>query len=445
MRVTKIKGIVLSILLSTLLLVGVDAAWGLSKIVVNSAIEILPGLPEDSIADLRASIATGELSAVDEENARLQVEITQHFADKMAEIGYTFEAQDWGWAEPLIQKQTIAFLAGIGQDVIIGETQMPGYAAQGYLEPFPEALAEKIRETVIPGAYLPLTVGGKIYGLSACPGVNVLFWNKDLFRAAGLDPEVGPKTWSEWVDMANKITAAGKGKFYGGGVYVGPHYGGSLRVGPFMMMTAGGGFVDENNDIQFTHPGNIKAFEFLRELNKNTPPGIAAAPGEGGFWNSFNQGQMGFVVDGPWRLAEGTSVGIDVGYSTLPIPDVDGREANVTIGAAFWAVPTYSKNKEAAFKFIMTFLDEYVQERNLILIRRCVVLKSWGADPENQKSFYYTIWLALQGQVAGLPTYNKQNAKVWDIFHQAETRAIMSTGSIEDIMRKAEVEAKALQ
>jgi len=93
----------------------------------------------------------------------------------------------------------------------------------------------------------------------------------------------------------------------------------------------------------------------------------------------------------------------------------------------------------------MHLVDEYVQERTLPMINRSVVLKSWGEKPENKTSYYYTIWQALQGQVIGLPTYNKQDAKVWDIFHQAMTQAIIATGSIEDIMGKAQAKAEALQ
>ena len=144
-------------------------------------------------------------------------------------------------------------------------------------------------------------------------------------------------------------------------------------------------------------------------------------------------------------MANAKLVGIDCGYSPLPIPDTNGRAANVTIGAVFFGVPVYSKNKEGAFKYIMHLVDEYVQERTLPMIHRSVVLKSWGENPENKTSYYYTIWEALQGQVVGLPTYNKQDAKVWDIFHQAMTQAIMTTGSIEDIISKAEAKAKALQ
>ena len=37
----------------------------------------------------------------------------------------------------------------------------------------------------------------------------ILYYNKDLFRAAGLDPEVAPKTWPEVGAAAKRLRAAG--------------------------------------------------------------------------------------------------------------------------------------------------------------------------------------------------------------------------------------------
>ena len=91
--------------------------------------------------------------------------------------GIVVEIQDWGWAEELIQKEVNAFLAGEGPEVIVGETQMPGFAAKGYLEEFPAEFAQKVRDEVMPGAYLPLTVNDKIYGMAVFPGVSILLWN----------------------------------------------------------------------------------------------------------------------------------------------------------------------------------------------------------------------------------------------------------------------------
>lgn len=360
------------------------------------------------------------------------------------EKGVEYEGLMWGWAEQLTQKQLNSFLAKSGPDVFVGETQMPGFAQKGYLEPFPAELEQKVREACVKGAYGPMEVNGKIYGLATFPGVNVLFWNKDLLRKAGLDPEKAPKTWDEWLAMSGQITKAGNGEFYGGGTYAGPNFGGSLRVGPFMMMT-GGGFIDENGDASFNTSGNIEAFEFMRELAKNSPEGVAGGPGEGGWWDAFSQGKIAYVVDGPWRLGAGEAVGIDVGYSVLPVPE-GGIAANVTIGAAFFGVPTYSENKDAAFAFIESMFDKRVQDTIKDLGYRPPVLKEYGSDSVFVDSYIGTFWDTLNGEVSGLPTFKgNQNAKIWDVFHQHMVQAIVTDGDIAEIMTRAQVMAEKFE
>ncbi|MFI3246331.1 MAG: ABC transporter substrate-binding protein [Ferrimonas sp.] len=49
-------------------------------------------------------------------------------------------------------------------------------------------------------------VDGKTYGIPFQRSTIVMFYNKDLFRAAGLDPEQPPKTWAEMAEMATKLT-----------------------------------------------------------------------------------------------------------------------------------------------------------------------------------------------------------------------------------------------
>jgi sn-glycerol 3-phosphate transport system substrate-binding protein len=38
---------------------------------------------------------------------------------------------------------------------------------------------------------------------------TIMFYNKDMFAKAGLDPEKPPVTWQEFVGMAAKIKASG--------------------------------------------------------------------------------------------------------------------------------------------------------------------------------------------------------------------------------------------
>ena len=53
--------------------------------------------------------------------------------------------------------------------------------------------------------------------------LSVMFWNKDLYKEAGLDPDKGPTTLAEFAGQAKKIQALNKPGVYG------TSFGGQLR------------------------------------------------------------------------------------------------------------------------------------------------------------------------------------------------------------------------
>src|SRR5206468_2013190 len=48
--------------------------------------------------------------------------------------------------------------------------------------------------------------GGKTWGIPFQRSTIVLYWNKDAFKEAGLDPEKPPATWDEELGFAEKLT-----------------------------------------------------------------------------------------------------------------------------------------------------------------------------------------------------------------------------------------------
>jgi len=47
---------------------------------------------------------------------------------------------------------------------------------------------------------------GKAYAIPFQRSTPVLYWNKEHFKAAGLDPDKGPRNWAEMREMAKKLT-----------------------------------------------------------------------------------------------------------------------------------------------------------------------------------------------------------------------------------------------
>lgn len=377
-------------------------------------------------------------------DGKFQFEWTSFINEEMKKQGINLKYEDWGWAEPLIQKQSTAILSDHGPDIMIGETQSPGFAAQGIFEAFPDWLDQDIRENIVEGAWKPMEVDGKIYGVAVQPGVSNLYWNKDLFRQAGLDPDKPPATWSEWIDMSRQIAEAGKGKYYAGGVYAGPNFGGVLRFGS-LLMAGGGGFADDMNKPVFNQSGNEAAFELIRELAKYNSKGALVPSAEAPFWDGFQKGQLAFAVDGPWRAQICKDLNLDCGIAPLPLPE-GGKPGNLTIGAAFLSVPTYSKNKEDAFKYIQAAISPQSQEIVKTFNIRPTIRKDIG-DSEAYQAEYpelYQVYQGLKENVQGLPTFNKASSKVWQVFQEAMAKTIMTDVPIDQLLNEAQEKAEKL-
>jgi sn-glycerol 3-phosphate transport system substrate-binding protein len=87
-------------------------------------------------------------------------------------------------------------------------------AAKGAIKPVYQLMAD-VGEAFDPNNYLPAIAGyystadGKMLSLPFNSSTPIVYWNKDAFQKAGLDPEKPPKTWPETFETAKKLRAAG--------------------------------------------------------------------------------------------------------------------------------------------------------------------------------------------------------------------------------------------
>lgn len=87
-------------------------------------------------------------------------------------------------------------------------------AAKGAIYPVFELMRDQA-EAFTPNAYLPAITGyytdisGNMLSFPFNASTPILYYNKDLFRAAGLDPETPPKTWPELGAAAKRLRVAG--------------------------------------------------------------------------------------------------------------------------------------------------------------------------------------------------------------------------------------------
>ncbi|MEO9653790.1 ABC transporter substrate-binding protein [Marinomonas sp.] len=110
-------------------------------------------------------------------------------------------------------------------------------------------------------------VDGKTYGIPFQRSTIVMYYNKDMFRAAGLDPEKAPSSWQELIDMGQKLTkkdSSGKVTQWGAMIpstgYPYWMFGALTKEKGHKLMNQAG------NKTYFDDPKAIAALEFWQDL-----------------------------------------------------------------------------------------------------------------------------------------------------------------------------------
>jgi sn-glycerol 3-phosphate transport system substrate-binding protein len=110
-----------------------------------------------------------------------------------------------------LQKIQAAKLAGTLPDVAVTEiSSVPVLAALGAAQPLDELIAgsggKQFLARFWPSMLLNCVYDGRVYGVPFQRSTPVMYYNKDAFAEAGLDPEKPPLTWDELASAAQKLT-----------------------------------------------------------------------------------------------------------------------------------------------------------------------------------------------------------------------------------------------
>ena len=107
-------------------------------------------------------------------------------------------------------------------------------------------------------------INGKTYGLPYTFSTPVLFYNADLFRKAGLDPDKPPQTWAEVKSAALAIVDKAKTEGLATGIF-GPTAGDWLFQG-VLRSNNGAVLSPDRKQLAFSEPASIEAITMLRDL-----------------------------------------------------------------------------------------------------------------------------------------------------------------------------------
>lgn len=225
---------------------------------------------------------------------------------------------------------------------------------------------------------------GKLQSLPASTNNLSLFYNKDLFRKAGLNPNKPPKTWAEMRAAAIAISKLGDG-IQGMEIYVQPGEGLTWQFQPYLWQS-GAGFLNKANTAPtFNTAAGRTALQFLVDLINVDHAATA------GQWGAFDKGQAGMRIDGSWMVGGyRNNAPFEFGTAMLPIPD-GGVHATNMGGEQIMAFKGSAASQAAAVKFISWFTSAPIQARwdvktNFMPIRASVansnvILKHIAGEP----------------------------------------------------------------
>jgi len=223
------------------------------------------------------------------------------------------------------------------------------------LAPLPASIMSlaQFKKTFYPVATHQLQLNGQIIGLPLMYDGLVLYYNQDIFQAAGVSP---PKTWAQVRSLASKLTLKEQGKLKRAGLAAGTaentdHFSDILAI---LML---------QNGAKLTKPDSAEVRDALtfytnfvtsdKVWNEQMPNSTVA----------FAKGEAAMMFGPSWSAHQIKAINPQLKFATAPLPQLANERLT---WANFWAegVSKKSKQQALAWKFLH-FLTSKATEQQL--------------------------------------------------------------------------------
>ncbi|MFF3846549.1 ABC transporter substrate-binding protein [Streptomyces sp. NPDC002328] len=235
---------------------------------------------------------------------------------------------------------------------------VPNYTSSGLFADLTDRVdalpfADKLAQSHIKAG----THDGKKYVVPHTLDLSVLFYNKELYRKAKLDPGKPPTTLAEWDRQARAVDALGgdvSGTFFGG------NCGGCGVFTWWPSIWAGGAEVlnEEGTEAKLASPTAKKVYDVYRGWVKDDIVAAGARDETGTTWTGvFPKGKVG-VMPMPSTTLGLMPKDLDLGVAAIPGPD--GGKSTFVGGDAI-GVSATSKSTDQAWNFLAWSLGDEAQ------------------------------------------------------------------------------------
>ncbi|MFD8381800.1 extracellular solute-binding protein [Streptomyces sp. NPDC059679] len=302
------------------------------------------------------------------------------FAKKyQRQTGIKLNVQIISWND--IDQQASTMIQNGNPPDILNLNAYSSYAKDGLLYSSDEVLPGATKADIIDAFVKSGTYKGKMYGFPDLASSRAMFYNKDLFKKAGI--AAPPKTWTQFVSDAKRITSLGNGTV-GYAEPLGPE---EAQAEFSIWAFNNGGAWKAGGKWVINSAKNVQTLSFLKDLAtkyKVTQNNPGRTNRTDGAFSLFSSGKAGMVV-GLSQLATSLDEQKKIHYGVAPMPTRDGG-APQTYGVTDYLM-AFKKpgNRDAIRKFYQLYyqpgqVNTWIKAEGFLPVTKSG-LKVFSSDP----------------------------------------------------------------
>ncbi len=265
----------------------------------------------------------------------------ERFEAKHPDVKITVEDVSW---DNLQQRLATDISGGTTPDIsIIATRWVLDYAQNDIAEPLDSYMSASFRDRFYPNLLSPGVVDNKTYLLPLLASTRAVYYNKDIFKEAGLSQP--PATWDELQADAEKIKAK---SHYGFGVQGKEIETDTYFYYPFWTY---GGEILANGKSGLDSDAGVTAVSLYKSLiDKGLTQPNPTGSNRQDIETLFKQGRIGAIISGPWLRGQLASEAPNVHYGIAAVPK--GTTQATWAGSDSLMLFKGSKNQKLAWQFI---------------------------------------------------------------------------------------------
>jgi multiple sugar transport system substrate-binding protein len=297
----------------------------------------------------------------------VMAQMVDTYNNSQSKIHVTLFTEQW---TPLFDKFVLSVKSGTQPDILaMHGPDIPQFAVQNVLEPLGTVISQagfQASDFATP-AWDGTIYQGTQYAFPLDLHMHAVYYNADMFSAAGITPPTDWITKGQFIDIATALTIDQNGnhpgesgfdasnvKQYGLSMYTNHH---AFFTFYALLKQQGDSFLNaDQTSVQYPEADGTAAWQWLQDLPWKymvTPEGAQSSP-----LQDFLGGSSAMLADGPWEIpAMEAQQGLN--WGTFPMPQVFANKAAWGSGHVLTIPVQSDKSREAAAEEVVTWIVQH--------------------------------------------------------------------------------------